>query len=203
MNTEIKNRFTDKIIVEAGKYADIREAVEKNKADLSGANLYGANLSGANLSGANLSDANLSGANLYGADLSGANLYGAYLSGAYLPGADLSGANLSGAYLSGANLSDANLSGANLSGADLSGANLYGAKGYVNSHAFFAEAVRINHTLFTNDEWATIGQIAVLRICWDVIKNRHLITATSIFSKLKGVGFSEWEDYFDKFTKEK
>jgi hypothetical protein len=198
MNTEIKNRFTDKIIVEAGKHADIREAVEKNKAYLSGANLYGAYLSGADLSGADLP----------GANLSGAYLSGANLSGAYLPGADLSDANLSGAYLYHADLSDAYLSGANLSGADLpgadlSGAYLSGAKGYVNSHAFFAAAVRINHTLFTNDEWATIGQIAVLRICWDVIKNRHLITATSIFSKLKGVGFSEWEDYFDKFTKEK
>ena len=80
MNTEIKNRFTDKIIVEAGKHADIREAVEKNKAYLSGANLYGAYLSGADLSGADLSRANLSSATLFRATLTGATLTGANLS---------------------------------------------------------------------------------------------------------------------------
>jgi hypothetical protein len=73
MNTEIKNRFTGAIIIEAGKYESIREAVEKNKADLSGANLPGANLPGANLPGANLPGADLSGAYLSRADLSGAN----------------------------------------------------------------------------------------------------------------------------------
>jgi hypothetical protein len=93
MNEAIKNRFTGAIIVEAGKYASIKEAVEKNRAYLSGADLSGADLSGADLSGSYLS-----GADLYGADLSRTNLYGAYLSGA-----DLSGAYLSGAYLSGAN----------------------------------------------------------------------------------------------------
>ena len=63
MNEEIKNRVTGTIIVEAGKYASIKEAVEKSRADLSGANLSGANLSFANLSRANLYGANLSGAN--------------------------------------------------------------------------------------------------------------------------------------------
>jgi hypothetical protein len=71
---EIKNRFTDAIIVEAGKYETIREAVEKNKAYLTGADLTGANLYGADLTGANLSEANLTRANLSGANLSGAYL---------------------------------------------------------------------------------------------------------------------------------
>ena len=47
MKNNIKNRFTDAIIVEAVKYANIREAVEKSRANLSRANLFGANLSGA------------------------------------------------------------------------------------------------------------------------------------------------------------
>ena len=102
MNEAIKNRWTGEVIVEAGKYSNIKEAVEKSRADLSGADLYCANLSGANLYCADL----------YGANLSGANLYGANLSRADLSGADLSGADLSGADLSGANLYCANLSGA-------------------------------------------------------------------------------------------
>ena len=63
MLIQIKNRFTDEIIIE-GDYKDLREAVEKNKANLSEANLFGADLSGANLSGANLSRANLFGAKI-------------------------------------------------------------------------------------------------------------------------------------------
>jgi hypothetical protein len=140
MNIEIKNRFSNRIII-TGEYADIREAVLEARVsgvDLSGANLSGAGLSGAGLSGADLSGANLrmadlSGADLYGADLSGANLrmadlYGANLYGADLYGADLYGANLRMANLSGANLRMADLYGANLYGADLYGADLSGAK---------------------------------------------------------------------------
>jgi len=51
IDIEIKNRWDGKIIV-SGKYASIKEAVEKNKANLSRADLSGANLSGADLSGA-------------------------------------------------------------------------------------------------------------------------------------------------------
>jgi hypothetical protein len=76
-NPEIKNRFTGEIIIEAGKYANIREAVEKHRANLRGADLYGANLYGADLRGANLYGANLRGADLYGANLRGADLLGA------------------------------------------------------------------------------------------------------------------------------
>ena len=83
---QIKNRYTDEIIVEM-EAESIREVVEKNRASLSGADLSWVDLSGAKLYGADLS----------GADLSGAKLYGAELSGAKLSGADLSGAKLSGA----------------------------------------------------------------------------------------------------------
>ena len=79
MNPEIKNRFTGAIIVEAGKYANIKEAVEKSKADLSSAYLSSADLSSANLSSADLSSANLSYADLSSADLRSANLRSADL----------------------------------------------------------------------------------------------------------------------------
>jgi len=131
MNEAIKHRATGVIIVEAGKYADVREAAEKNKADLRGADLRGA----------------------------------------YLGGADLGGADLGG------------------------------AEGYVNSHSFFAETVRRNHAIFSDAEWSTIGQIVVLTICWDVIKNRHKETAISVFDKLKTAGFGEWADYFSEHIK--
>ena len=126
MNEAIRHRATGVIIVEAGKYADVREAAEKNKADLGGANLRGA----------------------------------------YLRDADLRG-----------------------------------AEGYVNSHAFFAETVLRNHAIFSDAEWSTIGQIVVLTICWDVIKNWHKETAISVFDKLKTAGFGEWADYFSEYIK--
>ena len=56
MNIEIKNRFSNRIII-TGEYADIREAVLKARA--SGANLSGVDLRVANLSGADLSGASL------------------------------------------------------------------------------------------------------------------------------------------------
>ena len=62
MNEAIKNRWTGEVIVEAGKYSNIKEAVEKSRANLYGANLYGADLYGANLSRADLSGADLSSA---------------------------------------------------------------------------------------------------------------------------------------------
>ncbi len=123
MKIEIKNRFTDNIII-VGEYESIKDSLIKNRdADLCEADLYGANLREANLC-----DANLRGADLYGANLCGANLCGANLCGANLCGANLRGANLRGADLCEANLCDADLRGANLYGANLRGANLYGAK---------------------------------------------------------------------------
>jgi len=118
-NLEIKNWDNSNIIIPAGKYTSLKEAVEKEYKNLSRADLSWANLSGANLSGANLSWANLSWANLSWANLSGANLSRADLSWANLSWANLSRADLSWANLSRANLSWANLSWANLSRADL------------------------------------------------------------------------------------
>ena len=65
---QIKNRFTNKVIVEI-EAENIREVVEKNKANLREANLQEANLQEADLQGANLREANLREANLWGADL--------------------------------------------------------------------------------------------------------------------------------------
>ena len=117
-NPEVRRWDNEQVIIPAGKYSSLKEAVEKEYSDLSGANLSRADLSWANLSGADLSRANLSWADLSRADLSRANL----------SWADLSWVNLSGADLSWADLSRADLSRANLSWADLSRANLSWAK---------------------------------------------------------------------------
>ncbi len=109
MKIEIKNRFTDNIII-VGEYESIKDSLIKNR----GANLYGADLRGADLREADL----------YGADLRGANLRGANLRDADLRGANLCEADLRGANLYGADLRDADLRGANLCEADLRGANL-------------------------------------------------------------------------------
>ena len=100
-NPEVKRWDNGQVIIPAGKYSSLKEAVEKeyknlsradlSEADLSEADLYGANLSRANLSGANLSRANLSRANLSWADLSWADLSGANLSEANLSGAKIWG----------------------------------------------------------------------------------------------------------------
>ena len=58
-NPEIKNRFTGNIIIPAGKYTSIKEAVEKEYKNLSWADLSGVNLLEANLSRADLSGADL------------------------------------------------------------------------------------------------------------------------------------------------
>ena len=76
MKIQIKNRYTDEVILE--------KEVESMKEDLEGANLEYANLKGANLEYANLKGANLKGANLEDANLEGANLECANLEGANL-----------------------------------------------------------------------------------------------------------------------
>ncbi len=83
-NPEVKRWDNGQVIIPAGKYSSLREAVEKEYNNLSRANLSWADLSEANLFRANLSGANLFRANLSGADLSGANLFRANLSGADL-----------------------------------------------------------------------------------------------------------------------
>jgi uncharacterized protein YjbI with pentapeptide repeats len=89
MQTVIKNRYTQKVIVESEK--TLIETVVANRADLCGADLRGANLCGADLRGADLCGADLRGADLRDADLCDANLRGADLRGADLRGADLCG----------------------------------------------------------------------------------------------------------------
>ena len=123
-----------------------------------------------------------------------ANLRDAYLWGADLRGANLRDANLWGADLEGADLRSADLEGANLEGADLRSADLEGAKNYVNSHDFFQAIIRKQDSkLFTEKEWACIGQICIHRLCWDSISKRFNKTAMNIFKKLSKVGFDEWE----------
>ena len=66
MKIEIKNRFTDKIIIE-GEAESVKEFLEKNwDADLQDADLRGVNLQDADLRGINFQDADLRDANLQG-----------------------------------------------------------------------------------------------------------------------------------------
>jgi len=185
---EIKNRFSDEIII-SGKYESIKDCLEKNRgAYLGGANLRDAYLGGADLRGADLRGADLGGANLRDAYLGGADLRGADLRGAYLGGADLRGANLRDAYLRGADLR-----GANLGGADLRGADLEGAKGYCNSHDFTQEIIRQQPLkTFNEKEWAVLGQIFIHKICWNTIKKKYKKPTLSICKKLMKVGFGEY-----------
>ena len=130
-NPEIRRWGDNKIIIPAGKYRSLKEAVEKRKKDLSEARLEHAELQGANLKeafliGANLQHANLKNANLEGANLEYVNLRGANLIGANLKGAFLLGANLQEADLQDANLQEAEFCDTDIRGANLKGANLKG-----------------------------------------------------------------------------
>jgi hypothetical protein len=69
MKIEIKNRFTNEIII-CGEYESIKDCLEKNKDK----NLRFADLRSADLSSANLRSADLSSANLRSADLRSADL---------------------------------------------------------------------------------------------------------------------------------
>ena len=194
MKIEIRNRFDNKIIL-SGKYASIKECLEKNRGtDLRSANLGGADLRSANLWGADLRSANLVGADLGSANLEGANLESANLWGANLWGADLRSANLGGADLEGTDLRSANLGGA-----DLGSANLGSAKNYLNSHYFFQEIVkRQKIDTFTQKEWSIIGQIIIHKLCWDSIRKRFNKSAIKIFKKLSKVGFNAWEAKYEE-----
>jgi len=132
------------------------------------------------------------GADLTSADLGGADLRGAYLTGANLRGADLRGANLRGA----------DLGGADLGGAYLRGANLDKITGYSQSHQVFMEAVRRQKpSVFTDTEWAAIGEISIHLPCWATIKKRFSEVMPHIFEILAAAGFPEWLDYWKEITK--
>ena len=92
MKIEIKNMFTDEVII-CGEYESLKDCLEKNRE-------------------ADLSDACLDSAYLRGVDFRGVDFRGAYLRGANLRDANLGGAYLGGANLRGAYLGDANLRGA-------------------------------------------------------------------------------------------
>ena len=143
----IKHRYTDTTLCEFD-VETVKQATEKGKANLDGANLYGANLDGAYLHGANLRGANLYGANLYGANLDGANL-----DGANLRGANLYGANLDGAYLRGANLDGAYLRGAYLDGEKLTKSPLV-ITGLRYWCLISDGYMRLGCKRFTHEEWA-------------------------------------------------
>ena len=107
-------------------------------------------------------------------------------------------ANLHSANLSDANLHGANLRGANLRGADLGGANLRGLKNYCELHDVFIAVVAMQEpSSFTACEWAAIGQISILQICWDTIAKRHKNAALSVFIKLDKAGYGEWLTKFE------
>ena len=183
MEIEIISQITGRILIH-GEYASIRECLEKNE---------GAHLEGANLGGANLGDAYLEGAYLRRANLEGAHLEGAYLRRANLEGTYLGGAHLEGAHLGGAYLEGAHLEGAHLEGAYLRGAHLEGAKNYQDNHDFFAEVVRRQKVeIFSQAEWAAIGQIVIHRLCWETIKKRFSSVMPEIFQKCADAGFGEW-----------
>ena len=102
--------------------------------------------------------------------------------GAYLRGADLGGADLGGAYLRGANLDK--------------------ITGYSQSHQVFMEAVRRQKpSVFTDTEWAAIGEISIHLPCWATIKKRFSEVMPHIFEILAAAGFPEWLDYWKEITK--
>ena len=85
------------------------------------------------------------------------------------------------------------LGGANLGGANLRGAYLEGAKNYQDNHDFFAEVVRRQKVeIFSQAEWAAIGQIVIHRLCWETIKKRFSSVMPEIFQKCADAGFGEW-----------
>ena len=199
MRIQIESRWNGKVLWE-GEVESIREAVEKAKLNLAGAELYRAYLLKADLSYANLAGANLAGANLFRADLSMADLSGAYLFGADLRHAKLSSANLFMANLYGTDLFEADLSQANLSRADLSHASLLRAKlsvnrPPVNSHQFISEIL-----WRAADDDAKRDFAARVRMqteeCWEYFVK--LAKEKNVLEWARGILF-KWNEFEKKF----
>ena len=96
------------------------------------------------------------------------------------------------------------LEGANLRGANLRGAYREGAENYVNNHDFWAEIIRRQELeIFTEEEWAIIGQVYIYRLCWNSILKRYGKKIMPIFKKLSKVGFLGWEEVYKEKEKEK
>ena len=201
----------------------LEEAVKKGanleSADLRGANLESADLRNVYLEGAILKDTNLINTNLGGAYLGNTNLENSDLRGAYLgdvilenaylgntnlKGAILGGADLEGAILEGANLKGAILGGINLEGVNLRNANLKGAKNYFNSLDFAIEIIgRQNSKIFTNKEWAILGQIIIKKLCWEEIKKKLGKKLLPILRKIDKAGWGEYLEYYKLCLKKK
>ena len=99
---------------------------------------------------------------------------------------------------------EADLYGANLSRANLYGADLGGAENYSEQHTIFQEVIRQQPLeLFTEKEWACIGQICICTICWGGIQKRWENTAMKVFKKLSKAGFTEWEEKYKEIISKK
>lgn len=156
--------------------------------DLKGKDLRGADLRRKDLRGADLTDCDMRGCNMTVCSLTGADLRGCNLSGCNLTGCDLSGADLRGC-----NMRDCKLTYCKLTGCNLRGANLENITGYADSHEVFFELVRRQGvSAFSNAEWAMIGQVAVLRLCWETIESRFGKVALHILQVLADAGFDEY-----------
>ena len=192
MKIEIKNRFTGEVICD-GDFADLRDCIVKNKADLRNADLRCADLRGADLRYADLRNADLRGADLRCADLRCADLRDA----------DLRYADLRNADLWDADLRCADLRNADLRNADLRNADLRCAKNYFNFIDFCIEIIRKQaDEFFTDAEWVMIGKIYVNRWCWETIKKNYGEKVMPILEKISKLGFDEYEKYYKGLLRE-
>jgi hypothetical protein len=116
---KIKIKSTMGKVLVSGRYESLKDAAEKNKLNLRGADLRGVDLQGANLWMADLREADFCGDDLREADFCGADLRGADLRRTDLREADFRGANLRTTNLQGVDLRGAKLQNADLFGADL------------------------------------------------------------------------------------
>ena len=112
-------------------------------------------------------------------------------------GTDLRCTDLRGADLRGADLGGANLGGADLGYANLGGANFGDARNYYLSHDFAIEIIhRQDIKIFTEKEWAIIGQVCVHRFCWGDIKKKYGKNIMPVFKKITKAGFGEYENKY-------
>ena len=174
---EIKNRFTGEVIC-GGDFADLRDCIVKNKANLWGADLRNADLRCADLLNADLRNADLRNADLWNADLRCANLRNA-------------------------DLRCADLRNADLRNADLRNADLRCAKNYFNFIDFCIEIIRKQaDEFFTDEEWVMIGKIYVNRWCWGIIRKNYGEKVMPILEKISKLGFGEYEKYYKELLRE-
>jgi len=159
--SETKFRFSDKTITSSGD--SIKELVEKNKANLAGADfsdvdLFGINLPWANLAGADFSDVDFSEADLFRTDFSGADFSDVDFSEADLFRTDFSGADFSDVDFSKADLSNVDFSEADLSNVDFSEADLFGASFFgANLHGVDFSEADLSRTNFSGASFSKVN----------------------------------------------